>query len=558
MSAPRMKRSLAAAALLLGFAGLLAPAAGQFREDVKRKRATMAECQEHTCFGIDWRLAPLSEVVQLPSGLVTKSGETPLHYAIRYCAPPAVITALVEKGGDLNLVDPATGLPLLGNAILVCGRAVARRMLELGASALASEPSGGNMLHFALRSDRFQFLPLLLEYIANLDQADNNGLTPLQLALWKEDGRSAIMLLEAGADPDVQGSGGLALAHLAVYERDMNLLRALVDADADLGIVDDYGRSPLHYAASGLLDEEIASFFGNAGVAVNLLDDSGKAPIHYAALLADAESAAALLAIKADPNLPDLDGIPPLIHALRTNPDVRTVSALLRMGADPNMPAADGETPVKVAIAIRNDNALDELIAAGSRLRQVDDRGRTLLHFALEAANSIVADRLLAMGLDPKQEDDAGVTPLSLARQLQTIGRLGPGFAELIAAIDRQLEERLAAEEKAKQEQLDRERDNYFEAVRQANERRLENRQRQQQRERETRAKSVSPRMLASEIARRESALERLNTRLRNQAEGSAQAQKMQEQIARAQGELAKLREQLAGIESQRQQSSGN
>ena len=552
-----MRTSLAIAALLLGAAGLLAPAAGQFREDVKRQRAIMAECQDYMCFGIDWRLAPLSEVAQLPSGLATKRGETPLHYAIRYCAPPAVITALVEKGGDLNTADPATGLPLLGNAILVCGRAVARRMMELGASALASEPSGGNMLHFALRSERFQFVPLLLEYIVNLEQVDDNGLTSLQLALWKEDSRSALALLAAGANPDVQGSGGLTLVHLAVYKRDIDLLRALVAADADLGIIDDYGRSPLHYAAAGLLNEEIAGFFGNAEVPVNLLDDGGKAPIHYAASLADAESAAALLAIKADPNLPDRDGTPPLIHALRTNPDVRTVSALLRMGANPNTPAADGETPVKVAIAIRNDNALDELIAAGSRLRQVDRNGRTLLHFALESVNAIVADRLLAMGLDPEQEDDAGVTPISLARDLQELGRLGPKFAELIADIDRRLEEQLAAEEKAKQEQLERERQRGFEAARQTQEKRLLRRQQRQQ-EQETRTKNVNPRMLANEIARRENALAKLNTRLRNQAEGSSQAQKTQDQIAKAEGELTRMRQRLADMESQRQQSSGN
>ncbi|MCY4324709.1 MAG: hypothetical protein OXC81_01630, partial [Betaproteobacteria bacterium] len=142
MSEFRIKRSLIIGGLLLGVAGLLAPASGQFKEDVKRKRATMAECDKYNCFGIDWRLAPLSEVAKLPVGVNNEKGETPLHYASRYCAPPAVFTSLVEKSGDLNMVDPATGLPLLGNAIMICGSAIVRRMLELGASPLASEPGG--------------------------------------------------------------------------------------------------------------------------------------------------------------------------------------------------------------------------------------------------------------------------------------------------------------------------------------------------------------------------------------------------------------------------------
>ena len=549
-----MRISLLFAALLLGVSGLLVPASGQFKEDVKRKRATMSECRDHNCFGIDWRLAPMSEIAELPSGLATKTGETPLHFAVRYCAPPAIISTLVENGGDLNTVDPATGLPLLGNAIFICGRAVVRRMLELGASVLASEPLGGNMLHFALRNDKFQLVPLLLEYVVDLEQVDDNNLTPLQLALWKEDSRSAIMLLEAGANPDVRGSGGLTLAHLAIYKRDMDLLRALVASNADLGILDDYGRNPLHYSAAGLLNEEIASFFGNAGVAVNILDVNGRAPIHYAASLAEAEAAAALLAIKADPNLPDLDGNPPLIHALRINTDVRTVSALLRMGADPNMPGADGKTPIEVAISLRNDNALDELVAAGSRLRQVDGNGRTLLHLALQSSNALVADRLLAMGLDPEQEDNDGITPLSMARELQSTGRIGPGFAELIASVDRQLAEKLAAEEETRQERIDGELQRHLEAERQTAEKRQQRRQERERKRQEAKEQNVNPRTLANEIARRENALEKLNVRLRNHPEGSPQAQKMQEQIDRASEQLSGLREKLARAESQRQQ----
>ena len=538
-------------------AALSAPALSQFKEDVKRKRATMSECQGHDCFGIDWRLAPLSEVLELPAGLATEAGETPLHFAVRHCASPAVIKTLVENGDNLNTVDPATGLPLLGHAILICGTATVRRMLELGASALAGEPGGGNMLHLALRNDKQQLIPLLLEYVVDLEKTDANDLAPLQLALWKEDSRSAIALLAAGADPNVRGSGGLSMAHLAVYRHDMDLLRTLVAAGADLGLRDDYGRSPLHYAAAGLLNEEIASFFGNSGVPVNLADNSGRAPIHYAASLADAEAIAALLAIKADPNLPDLNGTPPLIHALRGNSDIRAISALLRMGADPNASGGDGMTPIQVAIAIRNDNALEELIAAGSRLRQIDGNGRSLLHFALANANILIADRLLVMGLDPHQQDNEGRSPISIARRLKEAGRLGPKFARLIDDLDRQAAERQAAEEEASKKRLDEEWQRKQEAEQQAIERRrqLAAERKQQQREREAN-KSVNPRVLANEIKRGESGLARLNARLRNYPEDSPQAKRTQKRIDEAQGRLAKLREKLAAAESRRKQAA--
>ncbi len=59
--------------------------------------------------------------------------------------------------------------------------------------------------------------------------------------------------------------------------------------------VDEYGRTPLHYAASDGVEEEVARLLA-AGMNPNAADDNGWTPLHYAAQAQSAEATRALLA----------------------------------------------------------------------------------------------------------------------------------------------------------------------------------------------------------------------------------------------------------------------
>ncbi len=529
-----MKPLRSIALCLLPAAVALAAATGIARAQQERAQA----CEASSCFGIDWRQPLMSQVAALPPGLATPAGATPLHYAVRHCAAPVVLYAMAELDENFNSIDPATGLPLLGNAILVCNTAAMRTLLELGASPLAPEPEGGNLLHFALRKGRTHFLSLMLQYTVDLEQRDDAGLTPLQLALWLEDRQAALQLLKAGADPNVRGQGGLTLIHLAVYRGDKELLNELLTQEADFNAADDSGRVPLHYAVTRAFDHEMATLFRAADAYTGPLDYDGKAPIHYASALADSASVAALLALRADPDQPDSSGDRPLAYALRNNPDVRVVTALLRMGADPNLPASDGKPLVQMAASLRDDHALNELIAAGADPNQTDSENRTLLHLAVLGGNSALAARLLDMGLDPDALDHTGKTPLELALLYKLGGPGGERFAQIQAerdALAQELrEKRQAAAADARAREIER-----LEALRK--ERELRRQQRAQ------RPETVpSARVLENQIVRGQYQIDRLQLRMRNLPPNSPDEAKLAQQIEQAQQGLATKREQLA------------
>jgi ankyrin repeat protein len=113
--------------------------------------------------------------------------------------------------------------------------------------------------------------------------------------------------------------------------------------------VDEYGRTPLHYAAND----------GNASLCVDLLtagadpnatDDNGWTPLHFAAQVQSAEVTRLLLDAAAKTELRDSYGNTPLWRATvtaRGNGDV--IALLRRAGADPYAKNNYGNSPISIA-----------------------------------------------------------------------------------------------------------------------------------------------------------------------------------------------------------------
>ncbi len=118
--------------------------------------------------------------------------------------------------------------------------------------------------------------------------------------------------------------------------------------------VDEYGRTPLHYAASDGVEEEVARLLA-AGMNPNAADDNGWTPLHYAAQAQSAEATRALLAAGADPDLRDSHGNAVLWRAVFDSRGAGSVIGLLRQaGANPHAANGFGVTPVSLARSISN------------------------------------------------------------------------------------------------------------------------------------------------------------------------------------------------------------
>ena len=120
--------------------------------------------------------------------------------------------------------------------------------------------------------------------------------------------------------------------------------------------VDEYGRTPLHYAASDGKVEEVIRLLA-AGANPNAQDDNGWSPLHFAAQAVSPGATEALLAAGAQTELKDSFGNTALSTAVfesRGNGSV--IQLLRRAGADPHAANSSGVTPLSLARTIANFN----------------------------------------------------------------------------------------------------------------------------------------------------------------------------------------------------------
>lgn len=105
---------------------------------------------------------------------VNARGETPVH-AAAFSGDPAILRAVIAKGGDVDAVNPHTGATPLVQALL--------------------SPTAGQA-------------EVLLDAGADPNRADRNGDTPLHVAGRTNGGAAILALLRKGARPQVENSRG--------------------------------------------------------------------------------------------------------------------------------------------------------------------------------------------------------------------------------------------------------------------------------------------------------------------------------------------------------------
>ena len=121
--------------------------------------------------------------------------------------------------------------------------------------------------------------------------------------------------------------------------------------------MDEYGRSPLHYAAlHGNLDE-VKSLIAN-GADINMQDDGGMTPLQFAVQEKRQLVITFLLSLNANPNLLDAHGNGSLWTAVMTtkkitfDTDIKIIELLLSHGANAHQENKHGRSPYKMALEI--------------------------------------------------------------------------------------------------------------------------------------------------------------------------------------------------------------
>ena len=205
------------------------------------------------------------------------------------------------------------------------------------------------------------------------------------------------------------------------------IVRALLEADSSVAhvrMVDNNGRSSIHYAASAGHDQCMELLLA-AGTEVSagrstkqepfpVIDANGFAPLHEAAHAGHDRCVELLLAAGAYANAAARDGDTPLHRAAHAGHD-RCVHVLLAAGADLNAAATNGGTPLHYAAYAGNDQCIRRLLLAGADVNAASQDGTTPLHRAAGEGNDECVEVLLAAGAEVNATATNGGTPLQKA-----------------------------------------------------------------------------------------------------------------------------------------------
>ncbi len=250
------------------------------------------------------------------------SGFTPLHNAAGWSANPAIIETLVAAGAEVNARDGDGDTPLHNAARFNDNPAVITALLDAGADAAARDDD-----------DKIPW-----DYARNRARLKDPG-------VWRLNGLSPVAQASA-ADPESRSLcarwNTLDFFEAATLEQVVECLAA----EAGVNARDEYGRTPLHYAALASTNPALIAALIDAGAEVDARDGGGWTPLHDAAESnSDSTIVAALLAAGARVNARDGHSWTPLHFAARFSSSPGVIAALLDAGADAAARDDDGKIP---------------------------------------------------------------------------------------------------------------------------------------------------------------------------------------------------------------------
>lgn len=150
--------------------------------------------QNGSCFGVSWPQCEMHHIQGLKSNVRDEKGRTPLHWAARFCEKPEIITALHDRGNNVNVMSGSVFYPIdwvnlqrtpLEFASSHNSAGVVEALVRAGAQTTASEPNGMSALHFAAKHNpSVEVARVLSDATANhCKLTSRHGLTPFQTAI---------------------------------------------------------------------------------------------------------------------------------------------------------------------------------------------------------------------------------------------------------------------------------------------------------------------------------------------------------------------------------------
>ncbi len=209
--------------------------------------------------------------------------------------------------------------------ILVAAKVIGLTVCCFGAAQAQTPPTAAELsayggLHAAAARGSAAEIGRLGRAGADLNARDGNGRSPLHVAAFQGRASAARALIEIGADPGLLDDQRYDAVTIAAVRDDVPTLKALLAAGASAKLITSrYDGTALiaaaHLGHDGVVRELIA-----AGAPLDHVNNLGWTALIEAVILGDGgprhtETVRALLEARADPAIPDRQGVTPLQHA---------------------------------------------------------------------------------------------------------------------------------------------------------------------------------------------------------------------------------------------------
>ncbi|XP_043685855.1 ankyrin repeat and death domain-containing protein 1A-like isoform X5 [Vespula pensylvanica] len=238
----------------------------------------------------------------------------------------------------------------------------------------------------------------------------------LHEAVIKNEAESVAKVLKEDVDVDSRNNYGRAPIHWAASRGNTEIIEMLIQAKCDIEAKDKYGMRPLHMAA-WYGHQDAVKVLINAGANVSAINKK-----QYTLLMCGARGnnvnvvqylAEAVESLNGDAM--DYTGATALHHAaVAGHPGV--ISAICNIPRiELNATDKIGQTPIHCACSEEHLEAVEALIGLGANVNAQDNEGNTPLHVATRMRQIEMVQLLLKAGANTELTDQMGFTPLHLA-----------------------------------------------------------------------------------------------------------------------------------------------
>jgi ankyrin repeat protein len=321
----------------------------------------------------------------------------------------ALMSALVEAGGDIHLPDHHGSVPLF-NAIRRKSWDVATMLVDKGGHKVHTNNYNLTIAAQAIEHDAPPaLLSRLFETGLDVNAASYNNPPPLLMAAKK--GNAAyinILLKQPGILPDLRDSDGVtALLHAVISGR-QDAVAALLAGKAAPDAATSKGMTPLSYAAHAA-HQEILEMLVKAGASLDIPGSDGKTALAYAAGNGSIRMVMTLLNAAQEQGV-TLD-LSPALHVAAEKGFGRVLELLIKAGADVNAPDNNSRTPLMKAATSDNTESIEILIKAGARPETADTHGMSAYDHAVAGGKTKAKSFLGKYRADVAMREQKGAAP---------------------------------------------------------------------------------------------------------------------------------------------------